>query len=283
MIKSLSACFGKSCRIESFRCAPEPEDQQDYDQINAMNLFYDMAVPTMIGLKGRYLMRQDLVNIHHPNFVTASNRTICLNLIRLQLNGMCRGDISADDVALAAAKRFAPLINTMLAPTTPFIKRMETMMEWAMEDPALHASFLYMVYDQLFANYRMQCVPSLRLGIPLHLIERHGSDEALRIWRSTAALARNHPSSFDRYRHFLEAVWLPYMAQHDPLAQAVLDELHLRFSAPAGAGDMPQAYMELGEAMQFSPSINLDSIHGHLTFSFHIHSKTLATLRHFEC
>ena len=191
-------------------------DQADYDQVNALNLFYDMAVPTMIGLKGDYLMRKDLIHLYKANFVTAANSKICLGIIQLQLNGMCRGDIRADATALGEAKKYAPLINTITAPTTTLCKRVEAMMAWAMEDPAQHAVLIYKIYDQLFAQCKMQSVPSLRLGIPYYLIERHGADEALRLWRNTSVTARNHPSGFERYRYFLEAIWLPYAASHEP-------------------------------------------------------------------
>ncbi len=149
-------------------------------------------------------------------------------------------------------------------------------MEWAMEDPAEHAALIYKIYDQLFAQCKMQSVPSLRLGVPSYLIERHGAVEALRLWRNTSALARNHPSGFDRYRHFLEAVWLPYVSRHDPVAQAILDELHANFTPRDNADQMPQAYMELGEAMCFSPSIKLDAATSMMTFSYRIRSKNIA-------
>ena len=257
----------------------QSSDQADYDQVNAMNLFYDMAVPTMLCLKGDYLLRKDLMHLYQANFVTAANRKICLGIIKLQLNGMCCGDIRADATALAEAKKYAPLINTITAPTTTLPKRMEAMMEWAMEDPAQHAALIYKIYDQLFAQCKMQSVPSLRLGIPYYLIDRHGADEALRIWRNTSATARNHPSGFERYRYFLEAIWLPYASNHDPVAQAILDELHAHFSPVAGpdADDMPQAYIELGEAMCFSPSVRLDDVNNRLIFSYCIKSKTIAT------
>ena len=261
--------------------AARPGDQADYDQVNALNLFYDMAVPTMIGLKGDYLMRKDLIHLYKANFVTAANSKICLGIIQLQLNGMCRGDIRADATALGEAKKYAPLINTITAPTTTLCKRVEAMMAWAMEDPAQHAVLIYKIYDQLFAQCKMQSVPSLRLGIPYYLIERHGADEALRLWRNTSVTARNHPSGFERYRYFLEAIWLPYAASHEPVAQAILDELHFHFAAaPAAAAaeeqQIPRAYMELGEAMCFSPSIRLDAANSRLTFSYCIRAKTPA-------
>ena len=261
--------------------AARPGDQADYDQVNALNLFYDMAVPTMIGLKGDYLLRKDLMNLYQANFVTAANRKLCLGIIKLQLNGMCGGEIRADATALAEAKKYAPLINTITAPTTSLPRRMEAMMAWAMSDKARHAVLIYKIYDQLFAQCKMQSVPSLRLGIPYYLIERHGADEALRLWRNTSVTARNHPSGFERYRYFLEAIWLPYAASHEPVAQAILDELHFHFAAaPAAAAaeeqQIPRAYMELGEAMCFSPSIRLDAANSRLTFSYCIRAKTPA-------
>jgi hypothetical protein len=279
------ACFRKSCSvdIEEFVITPQLDVQDDdYGQVNAMNLFYDMAVPTMLGLKGDYLMRKDLMHLYQANFVTAANRKLCLGIIKLQLNGMCCGDIRADATALAEAKKYAPLINTITAPTTKLPKRMEAMMEWAMEDPAQHAALIYKIYDKLFAQRKMQSVPSLRLGIPSYLIERHGTNDALRIWRNTSESANNHPSGFAHYRHFIEAVWLPYLYQHDTMAQAILDELHTHFAPSEHVSAMPQAYMELGEAMGFSPSIKLDVVNGTLIHSFRIQCKTLEGCRRFD-
>ena len=279
------ACFRKSCSVdvEEFIITPQNNVQDDeYDQANALNLFYDMAVPVVLGLKGQYLVRKDLLRLYQTNFVTAANRTLCLNIIKLQLNGMCDGDIKADATALDEAKKWAPLINTIMSPTTTLPKRMEAMMEWAMEDPAQHAALIYKIYDQLFAQCKMQSVPSLRLGIPSYLIDRHGDDEALRIWRNTSESARNHPSGFGRYRHFIEAVWLPYLYQHDTMAQAILDELHTHFDPSKHISDMPLAYMELGEAMGFSPSIKLDVVNGRLIHSFRIQCKTIEGCRRFD-
>jgi hypothetical protein len=292
MIKKLLACFSKSAFMKggivdadefvSHEVLQHDETQADYDQVNAMNLFYDMAVPTMLGLKGDYLLRKDLMNLYQANFVTAANRKLCLGIIKLQLNGMCGGEIRADATALAEAQKYAPLINTITAPTTSLPRRMEAMMAWAMSDKARHAVLIYKIYDQLFAQCKMQSVPSLRLGIPYYLIDRHGADEALRIWRNTSATARNHPSGFDRYRYFLEAIWLPYVSSHEPVAQAILDELHAHFGAEDQVDGMPQAYMELGEAMCFSPSVKLDVANSRLIFSYCIKSKTVASCLCYE-
>ena len=286
MLKILAACFRKSgtVHVEEFittspQYAAHLDHQDDYDQVNALNLFYDMAVPVMLELKGQYLIRKELVHLYKTNFVTAANRAVCLNMIKLQLDGICSGEINADAVALAEAKKLAPLIDTITSNTTTLPKRMEAMMAWALGSPEQHAALIYKIYDQLFASCKMQSVPSLRLGIPYYLIDRHGADEALRIWRNTSATARNHQSSFERYRHFLEAVWLPYLSLHDPMAQAILEELHGHFGPTDPAYAMPRAYMELGEAMSFSPTFKLDTEGGNLTYSFRIQSKTLAGCR----
>ena len=285
MLHAIASCFRKRLSSVGIEEPMFSLNDADYDQENAINLFYDMCIPTVVGMKGKFLLRQEFRHIYTSSFVTRANRDICLNIIKLQIGDMVSGEIKADSTARAYALKYAPKLNVILSPYATLAARLQAMMAWAAEDPDLHAALLYEIYDLVFARRSMQAVPSLRLGVPRYLIDAHGEADALRIWRNSAASSGTHPSGFERYRNFIEAIWIPYLAQHNVMGQAVLDELHMHGPAAVGVGDdaLPQPYMELGEAMGFTPAIRLNTDAHRLEFSYCIKCKVFEAQHYRSC
>jgi hypothetical protein len=261
MLKELLSCFRCKKRIIK-ACAPHDDVMHD----NALHLFYDMCLPTFIEttLRGcSFGKLQPFRRLYDFTFATATNRNLCLGILHIQLDAMRAGIVECDGASLQCAHKWGPILTRVIT-ATAVARRMEAMMEWAMTDPAEHARFLYSVYDIMFAQCRIQNFPSRRAGIPRHMVERYGGDDGVKAW---ATRSSHHPTNFMRYRHFLEAVWLPYVSQHAQVGQAILDELNRREDTT-----MAQAYLELGEAMGFAPRFQM--IADTLTFTYRIAQTT---------
>ena len=225
---------------------------------DALNLFYDMVFPSILR---RISINEDgndevckMMSIVLMEYrIERSNRQDMLRYLPIILNRIVDGNVQSSERCKAEAIQWTPILREVVD-AEDMAEVMEGMMQYAMTDKRQHAELLYSIYDQLFDKRMTQLFPSTRVNV-YRIVPQEGS--WMDVQRKQTEFLKGLPHDprviecIERYKSFLERIWIPYLKQHSDLWLATVQVLDTK---PRDSN----AYLELFHLLGLQPTRHPD-------------------------